>query len=296
MELARRCYEQASELDPGFGMAHVGLGYYWVSLAHFGRRSVHQCVPAAREEAQRALQIDASLADAHALLGYVAAMYEMDWAAAEKHFDFPMAKQASFETIRPIYSGFQFLQGNVEQAIKLAQRAIEEDPLDVWAHMNLHAYLQAAGRDEEALEQLRKVVDLDPNQVVALVSMAMIHADSGDLHEALKVARRAYAIGPWFPDTIGVLAGLLRRDGTEEKSKSLAKALGSGEALGDPRAHALFHLLSGEVDEGADWTEKAIEQRDPSMMFYLRFVVCKGLRASHRWPKIARMINLPVEL
>ncbi|HTS56998.1 MAG TPA: protein kinase [Terriglobales bacterium] len=294
MELARRFYEQASELDPGFGMAHVGLGYYWVSLAHFGRHSVHECVPAVRAEARRALQIDPSLADAHALLGYVAAMYDMDWAAAEQHFDFPMAKQASFETIRPLYSGVQFLRGNVEQAIKLAQRAIEEDPLEVWAHMNLHAYLQAAGRDDEALEQLKKVVELDQNQVVALVSMAMIYADKGDLAEALQIARQAYAIGSWFPDTIGVLAALTHRNGEEVESKSLAKALGSGEALGDARAHALFHLLCGEIDPGADWTEKAIEQRDPSMMFYLRFVVCKGLRASRHWPRIANMINLPV--
>ena len=294
MELARRCYEQASELDPAFGLAHVGLGYYWVSVAHFGRRSVHECVPAARAEAERALQIDPSLADAHALLGYVAAMYDLDWAAAEKHFDFPMAKQASFETIRPMYSGVQFLRGNVEQAIKLAQHAIEDDPLDVWAHMNLHAYLQAAGRDDEALEQLKKVVELDPNQVVAMVSMAMIHAHKGNMAEALKIARRAYAVGPWFPDTVGVLAGLTRRNGEEIESKSLEKALGSAEALGDARAHALFHLLCGEIDQGADWVEKAIAQRDPSMMFYLRFVVSRGLRASHRWPKIAKMINLPV--
>ncbi|HXY08618.1 MAG TPA: hypothetical protein VEI52_12325, partial [Terriglobales bacterium] len=294
MELARRFYEQASQLDPAFGMAHVGLGYYWVSLAHFGRHSVHECVSAARAEARRALQTDPSLADAHALLGYLAAMYDMDWAAAEKHFDFPMAKQASFETIRPLYSGVQFLRGNVEQAITLAQRAVEEDPLEVWAHMNLHAYLQAAGRDDEALEQLKRVVELDQNQVVALVSMAMIHADKGDLAEALQIARRAYAIGSWFPDTIGVLAALTHRNGEEVESKSLAKALGSGEALGDARAHALFHLLCGEIDRGSDWAEKAIEQRDPSMMFYLRFVVCKGLRASHRWPKVAKMINLPV--
>jgi len=59
------------------------------------------------------------------------------------------------------------------------------------------------------------------------------------------------------------------------------------------RAHAVFHLLSGEVEQGADWVEKAIEQRDPSMMFYLCFVVCKGLRASQHWAKIAKMINLP---
>ena len=293
LELARHCYEQASELDPAFGLAHVGLGYYWTTLTHFGRCSAHKAVPAARAEARRALQIDPSLPEAHALLGHLAAMYDMDWAAAERHFDFPLAKQAGFPTIQPMYGGFQFVRGNAEEAIKLAQRAIEEDPLEVWPRMNLHAFLQAAGRDTEALEQLKKVVELDENQVVALVSMAMIHADKGDLAQSLVIARRAYGVGLWFPDTIGVLAALLRRNGEVAESQSLAKTLGSGEALGDSRARALFHLLCGELDEGADWVEKAIEQRDPSMMYYLRFVVCKGLRASPRWPKIARMINLP---
>ena len=293
LELARRCYEQASELDPAFGMAHVGLGNYWLTLAHFGRHSTRECVPAARAEAQQALRIDPSLADAHALMGIMAATFDLDWDGAEKHFAFPLAKQAGSELIRPLYSGFQFLRGNVDEAIQLAQRAIEEDPLEVWTHMNLHAYLQAAGRDTEALEQLRKVMELDPNQVVALVSMAMIHADRGDMREALKVARRAYAVGPWLPDTIGVLAGLLRRCGEDAESKSIAQELGSGGAQGDARAHALFHLLCGEIDPGADWAEKAIEERDPSMMYYLRFVVSKGLRASHRWPRIAGMINLP---
>ncbi len=112
----------------------------------------------------------------------------------------------------------------------------------------------------------------------------------------MAIARRAYATGPWFPDTIGVLAALLRRNGDVAESQSLAQTLGSGNALGDARAHAVFHLLCGELDQGAEWVERAIEQRDPSMMFYLRFVVCKGLRASHRWPKIAKMVNLSVEL
>jgi TolB-like protein/Tfp pilus assembly protein PilF/predicted Ser/Thr protein kinase len=293
MELARRGYEQASELDPAFGMAHVGLGHYWLCQAHFGRHPARECLLRARGEAQRALQIDPSLPDAHALLGLVAATYDFDWAVAEKHFDFPIAKQAGVEFIRPLYGGFQFLRGNVEQAIMLAQRAIEEDPLEVWPRMNLHAFLQAAGRDDEALEQLKKVLELDPNQVVALVSMAMLFADRGDLAEAIKIARRAYVVGPWLPDSPGVLAGLLKRNGEEAESKSLANELGSGEAPGDARAHAIFHLLCGDIERGADWAEKAVEQRDASMMYYLRFVVSKELRASHRWPKIAKMINLP---
>jgi TolB-like protein/Tfp pilus assembly protein PilF len=293
LELARQFYEQASKLDPAFAMPHVGLAFYWHCLPHFGRHSAHECTASTRAEIKRALEIDPSLPEAHAVLGYVAAMYDMDWTVAEKHFDYPMAKDAGFGLIRPLYGRFEFWRGNVEQAIALAQRAIEEDPLEVWTRMNLHAYLLGASRDEEALEQLKKVVELDPNQVVALVSMAMIYADKGDLPEALKIARRAYAIGPWSPDTIGVLAGLTRRNG-EEVESSLAKALGSGEAIGDARAHTLFHLLCGEIDEGADWAEKAIEERDCSMMVYLRYVVSKRLRASHRWPKIAKMINLRV--
>jgi len=292
LELARRYYEQAIELDPAFGMAHIGLAFYWMTLAHFGQHSVPEGVSAARAEVQRALQIHPSLADGHALLGYLAALFDSDWAAAEKHFDFPMAKQASFELVKPMYGGVLYLRGNAEEAIKLAEHAVEEDPLDVWAHMNLHAYLQAAGRDDEALEQLKKVVELDPNQVVALASMVMIHADKGEIAQALKIARRAYAVGRWFPDTVGLLAALLRRNGEEEESRSIAKELGSAEALGDARAHALFHLICGEIDQGADWVEKAIEQRDSSMRFYLGFVICKGLRASHRWPKIAKMVNL----
>jgi TolB-like protein/Tfp pilus assembly protein PilF len=293
LELARRYHQQAIGLDPAFGMAHIGLAFYWMTVAHFGQHSVNEGVSAARTEVQRALQIDPTLADGHALLGYLAALFDSDWAAAEKHFDFPMAKQASFELVRPMYGGFLYLRGNAEEAVRLAERAIEEDPLDVWAHMNLHAYLQAAGREDEAMEQLRRVVELDPNQVVALASMVMIHAEKGEIAQALRIARRAYAVGRWFPDTVGLLAALLRCNGEEEESRSIAKEFGTGDALGDARAHALFHLICGEIDQGADWVEKAIEQRDSSMRFYLGFVICKKLRASNRWPKIAKMVNLP---
>ena len=293
LDLARRYYEQAIALDPAFGMAHIGLAFYWMMLANFDQHSVDESVSAARAEVQRALQIDPSLADGHALLGYLAALFDSDWATAEKHFDFPMAKQASFELVKPMYGGFLYLRENADEAIQLAEHAVEEDPLDVWAHMNLHAYLQAAGREEAALEQLKKVVELDPNQVVALVSMVMIYAAKGDIAEALKIARRAYAIGPWFPDTVGLLAALLRCNGEEEESQSIAKELSSAEGFGAARAHALFHLTCGDIDQGADWVEKALQQRDSSMRFYLGFVICKKLRSSHRWPKIAKMVNLP---
>jgi tetratricopeptide (TPR) repeat protein len=295
LELARKLHEQAIDLDPAFALARVEVGFYWVAMSMFGRFPASKARPAARAEAERALQIDPTLPDAHALSGYLSAIYDQDWVEAERHFSFPGAKQVGTSITRPLHAWFQYLRGNVTEAIALAERAIEEDPLDVWTRMNQHAYLQAGGRDRDALEQLKKVLELDPNQAVAMVSLAMIQADLGNLQEALATARQAHSIGPWLPETTGVLAAFLLRNGDQTESESIAKTMGSGAVPGDARAQALFHLLCGEVDKGADWAEQAINEGDLAMRtIYIRFVACKQLRASHRWPKIAKMINLSV--
>lgn len=79
----------------------------------------------------------------------------------------------------PLYGGFEYIRGNCKNAVEIAERAVEQDPLDVWPRMNLHACLQGMGRDAQAREQLEKVLALDENQGVARVSLAMIQADKG---------------------------------------------------------------------------------------------------------------------
>jgi hypothetical protein len=91
------------------------------------------------------------------------------------------------------------------------------------------------------------------------------------------------------------VARLLASDGLPGRRTAalpLMQALDSNKAFGDTPAHALFHLLCGDVDQGADWTERAIEERDLAILVYLRFALGKDLSASHRWPRIATMLNL----
>jgi serine/threonine-protein kinase len=293
LELSKASYERAIALDPAFGLAHVGVGYYWLTITMFGLCPPRDGVPAARAAVRRALEIDASIPEAHALLGYLAAYYDRDFEASERHFSAPLAKQAGLPIVRPVYSALEFFRGNVAQAIALAERAIEEDPLEVWPRMNLHAYLQAADRDRDAYEQTLKVLALDPNLVVARVSHAHFHAVWGERREALAAAREVHAVGPWYPDAIATLAAVLRVTGDDEESRGLYQSLGSGTEPGSARAQAVYYLLCGDVEAGADWAEKAIAERDHSIMYYMRFAVATALRASRRWPAIARMINLP---
>ena len=193
--LAKTYYESAVELDPAFGLAHVGLGFYWLAHAEFRPGLGPDAVPKARAAAEAALRIDGSLPEAHAVLGCLAAQYDFDWDAAERHFDAPMAREAGYPITRPLYGNYLFMKGDPERAIELAERAIAEDPLEVWPRMNLHAYLQAAGRDQEAYEQIQKVLELDPNLVVARVSVAT-STPPGDSVEAVAAARKAYEVGP----------------------------------------------------------------------------------------------------
>jgi hypothetical protein len=81
--------------------------------------------------------------------------------------------------------------------------------------------------------------------------------------------------------------------GDTGRAEALLAKLRPGEAYGAPRAFAVFHILCGAVEKAADWTEKAIEQRDPLMMLFLRYPIAKALRSSARWPALAKMMNLP---
>ena len=293
MELSRKCLETAIELDPDFGLAHVGMAFYWAALTIFGGCPASQAVPAARAANERALRCDPSLPEAHALLGFLAACFDYDWTAAERHFAAPLARQVGFSIVRSAYGAFQFFRGHIDDAIATAERTIAEDPLEVWPRMNLHAFLQAAGRDREAYDQALKALDFDGNQVVARVSIAHFHAYWEQPDQAVAAARRAVEVGPWYPDAIATLAATLRRSGEQREADTLYRSLGSGAHFGDARTQAVYHLICGEIDTAADWVEKAIGERDHSMQYYLRFVIGRRLRSSPRWPKIARMSNIP---
>ena len=294
MELSRKCLEAAIALDPDFALAHVSMAFYWVALTIFGGCPASQAIPAARAANERALGCDPALPEAHALLGFLAACFDYDWKAAERHFDAPLARQVGFSIVRSAYAAFQFFRGHHDEAIATAEQTIAEDPLEVWPRMNLHAFLQAAGRDREAYEQAQKALEFDANQVVARVSIAHFHAYWDEVDEAVAAARRAVEVGPWYPDAVATLAATLRRKGEEHEAETLYRSLGSGAHFGDARAQAVYHLLCGEIDTAADWVEKAIDERDHSTQYYLRFVIGRRLRKSARWPKIARMSNIPM--
>ncbi|HEV2199678.1 MAG TPA: protein kinase [Bryobacteraceae bacterium] len=291
---AKAAYQQAIALDPNFALAHVGHGDYFLAIAAIGLMPAKEAMPLVREHARMALDIDPSLAEAHAQLGIVAGVYDYDWKEAERRFQRAMAPAPASAQVRLWHAAFFLTSiGRPHEAARELRHILRDDPLNIVYHWDLAAALLVAGQPSEGSAELRHILELDENFWYASLMLGIFHALNGAPDEALGYAQRAHATAPFAPQIVGLLAGVLMRTGETGLAEEMLHRLQPGEAYMAPAGLAIFHLVCGEIDLVAHWVEKAIEQRDPMILFVVCRAFGKALRSSARWPALAKMMNLP---
>jgi len=290
----KESFEQAIALDPKFALPHCEYGLYFLIMANTGAMPANQAMPAIRTHAQRALELDPSIPDGHAMLGCVAGFYDYDWPEAERRFRLAMARDPVPPSVRTYYALYYLLPiGRAAEAVQQVERALQEDPLNFSARIALAVCLAGAGREEESANECRKLLELNPAAAVGYAFLSISQAAQGKLEEALPLAERSYALAPSLPLGIGLLVGLLKRTGDTRRAEELIQKLKPGDAFGAPRGLAYFHWVCGEMDAAAEWIEKAIDQRDAFMLWGLRLWFGKDLRSTPRWAVLMRKMNLP---
>jgi eukaryotic-like serine/threonine-protein kinase len=293
MEQAKTFYEEAIALDPQYALAQAACADHFYGRAAIGMTPAHEAMPIARAMAQRALELDPSLPEAHASLGMVAGLYDYNWKEAERRFTLATASGAVSWWVRLAYGAVLLASGRRPEAVEQLARAVQEDPLHLAVRLTMGQCLGAAGRYPEAEAHLGQVLNLDPSFAPAYFYLAALYVARRMFAEALPLAERAYSLAPWSQTFTGGYAGLLIRTGEQGRGEELARRLGSGEAYGTPLALAVLHTCAGELDPTADWSERAIEERHPAVAPYLQSAIAEQLRASPRWPKLAALMNLP---
>ncbi|MBA2378121.1 MAG: winged helix-turn-helix domain-containing protein, partial [Blastocatellia bacterium] len=122
-------YRQAIAIDPNYALAYAGLADSYNLLGSYGVLPLKESHPKARAAAEKALEIDGELAEAHTSLATVIADYYWDWAEAEKHFKQAIALNPNYPVARNWYSQHLARMGRFEEAIEEAKRAQTLDPL-----------------------------------------------------------------------------------------------------------------------------------------------------------------------
>ncbi|MEO6080494.1 MAG: TIR domain-containing protein [Steroidobacteraceae bacterium] len=294
MDQAQLFHEQAIALDPQYALAHADYAEFLLGRAAIGLSPMRKVASLIRTSAERALDLDSSVVEAHAPLCALAAAYDYDWHEAGRQFLLAMPGGRGSPLVHFVCGAFYLLgSGRGQEAVEQLERAVHGDPLHVGYRTGLARSLMAVGRYDEAEELLYRTRDLDPNFIVTLLELAIVHVARQRFAEALPFAEKLFSLHPWYATSVGIYGGLLVRTGEPDRGREIARALGAGEAYGAAKGLAIFHSLCGDIDASADWFEKAIEERDPEILHYFQGVPGEPLRGSSRWPRLAALVNLP---
>lgn len=294
MDQAKLFYEQAIALDPQFALAHALYADYLFGRTTIGLSPLREVEPAIRAVAQRALDLDPSLADAHGPLCILASSFDYDWKEAGRQFALATPGGRGSPHVH-MGCGWNYLLafGLRQQAVEQLRLAAQGDPLHLTTRAVLGMALGALGRYAEAEELLRQSRDLDPDFMWIHYYLADLHAARGQYAEALPSAEKAFALAPWYAPSLGIYAGLLVRTGRPDEGQEMVRGLAATMAYGAAKGLAIFHTLCGDIDRAADFYAKAIEERDSFVVAFLQGAIGEPLRASAHWPRLAALMNLP---
>jgi tetratricopeptide (TPR) repeat protein len=289
---ANECFQQAAALDPGYAQPHADLGLHHFLAGTNGLAPLREVVPVVRAEARKALELDPSEPGPHFLLGAVAAAHDYDWKESEEQFRVALAATSVVANARWAYASL-YLQplGRLQEAAAEMEREVEQDPLNVTWRAVLGSHLTHAGMFDRSIEEVRKALDIDKDSWVSYFTLTETYATVGRIDEAVAAAENAYRLAPWSSLPAGCLAGLLVRKGDRRRAAEIVQTMGDSPM--PIMGRVLYHLLCSEADEAADWYEKVIEAREPFALIFAAAPVNRCLRESPRWPKLAKMMNLP---
>jgi tetratricopeptide (TPR) repeat protein len=291
---ANDCFEQAMTLDPQYAEPHAGMGWSYFLAAMRGVRSPRETMPLIRAEAKEALRLDPSDPGPHSLLASVSAAYEYDWTAASTHFAIALgASSVSAEAYWAYASLYLQPLGRFDEAVAAMERSVERDPVNAHWRAVLASHLTHAGRAGDAIRPATEAMKLDEASYAPYVVLSETYISMGRWEDAATAAEKGLQLNPQDALAAGMLAGAWANLDDRTRADALIRAMGD-----TPRpifGRVLYHLLCGDIDQAADWYERAINGRDPFAVVFADGPMGGVLRQSPRWPKLARMMNLPAQ-
>jgi serine/threonine-protein kinase len=261
--------QQAIAIDPDYALAYVGLANAYRALALSGDIPPGEVFPKAKAAAQKAVELDDSLAEAHAVLGFTISWYDWDWAAAENHFKRALELNQNSADVHWVYAGSISNLGRHAEALAEIKRARELDPLNLIINATEGLILIHAGRTDEGLAVLQKTSELDPTYWLAHLFASSAYIEKGMFAEAVTEARRARELSGVSSQPIAYAGYALAKSDKEGEARAeLDELLKLSTQRYVPPYHIAF-LYNGlnERDKTLAWLERGYEQRDPKMVF-----------------------------
>ena len=291
-------FQRAVAADPGYAPAYTGLAdCYWSLGASsvVGGLPPRQAMPEAKAAALKALEIDDTLAEAHASLAFVHLLYDWDFVASEKEFKRALELDPDYTAAHHWYSHCLLPLGRMEESLAESRRALELEPLSLVVNTHLGWHYFYARQYDKAIEQYRRTLELDPAfpQTQRYAAWALLQ--KGRHEEAIADLRAASgALGP-DPEVEAELGHALAVAGRRAEARAVLEGLRqlSSSRYVSPYSVALVHAGLGDRDQALAWLDKAYDERSDYMAYLGLEPMLDPLRSDPRFSALVRRVGLP---
>jgi TolB-like protein/Tfp pilus assembly protein PilF/predicted Ser/Thr protein kinase len=295
LDTALQYYELALEKDPNFALAHAGISLIWGFRNIMGFSLPEEATTQAAAAAQRALELDSTLAEVHYALAIVKTWGEWDWEEAEKAFLRAIKLNPNYPDVRVYYSHLLVIMNRPDEAIPQMDRAQELDPFNALFQSLNGAELMFLRRYDDAIEQCRNALRIVPNHWLALTVLYTAFHQKRMYDEVMETLTAFYSV-MGLDEGSKALTRVYEEAGYTGAMKSLAEMLEeiSRATYFSPFMIAEAHVLAEDNDHALSWLEKGFEVRDPQMAYIgvmPHFVDL--LKDDPRYQDLLRRMNLP---
>jgi len=263
MKKGLELFQQALAEDPSYALSHAGVAESYNMMAYWGVAPPHEISPKAKAAANRSLEIDGSLAEAHAALGWSLFAYDWDWVEAERELRHAIELTPGYATAHQWYSHLLVYQGRVAEAFAAVRRTLDLDPLSLIMNSSA-AHIYFLGHVwEEAEKSANSAIELESNFAPPHLFLGCVYEETGRSQQAVEEFGKAVALSGSTARYLSGLGHSLARAGQKVEAR---KALAQLDEMAKQRyvsAYDFAVVYAGmrETESVFAWLEKAHEER-----------------------------------
>jgi serine/threonine-protein kinase len=283
-------FQQAVDKDPSFALAYVGLADSYSVMEQYAGVPSSEALPKARAAVLRALQIDDSLAEAHASLGLI---NEHSWqlADAEKEYKRAIELNPNYPTAHHWYALLLAVTGR--DGMAEVKRAQQLDPLSAVIAANVGNHYYGRGDLNAASEEYKKAIELNPNLGLARSFLGLTYLKQGREQEAMVELQKGVEVTGRASQELGALGYGYGVMGKRAEAAAVLRELEEKYARRESPGLYLAEVYAGlgEKDQAFAWLEKDFQARS-SLLIFINIFPLEPLRDDPRYTDLLQRVGL----
>jgi len=285
-------FEDAIKIEPGFAPAYSGVADCYLILADYLWMPPQQAASKAKEYAMKALELDDSLAEAHASLGLTMLLFFFDFSIAELEFKRALELRPSYAQALHWYTSLMYYSKRFDESTALETRAAELDPYSRVISMGLGIDFMIHGKMDEAMKQFDKVIELNPDFGAVHYWKGFTFACLSEYDDAVREAKKAVELQGYATADL-LLAWIYAASGQTEAAEKILEEVISGKGNRSPVSIGAVKLLLGQDDEGFSWLRRGLEEHDTNLYTFGFAPQERKFLSDPKWKEIEGKLGLP---